>query len=493
MKILIACLALAAAPAVPRAQDDRPEGPPNVLMIVADDLAACLGSYGHPVCRTPHLDRLAAEGVRFSRAYCQFPVCAPSRASLMSGLYPEANGVVQNGGTLGSYRAVTPELAEHPSLGGFLRGRGYFTARVSKIFHMGVPGGIERGETGGDDPDSWDYAYDVMGPETLSPGVRTLLSPRRRHYGSSFAVTVVPDELAGAQTDHLATSQAIAILESRAREVIAGATNKLKPKVGQPFFLAVGLVRPHVPFVAPERCFELYPTGAMTPPEFPEDDLADVPRPARSGRNEGNYDMSDEQQRQALAGYYASVSFLDEQIGRLLDALDRLELRRRTVVVFLSDHGWNLGEHGCWQKLTLWEEVTRVPLIVSAPGFEASAGETCASLVELVDLYPTLAELTGLGPEAPARLQGTSLRPLLADPGAVDPEADAYTLTSRGARSLRFEDWRYSDWGEAGEELYDHATDPHEFVNLAGDARYAAVLETLRARLERRAAAAAAR
>ena len=475
VSILLALLALAAP-------SSRAE-PSNVLLIVADDLAACLACYDDPVCETPHLDRLAAEGVRFTAAHCQFPLCAPSRASFMSGLYPETTGIVSNDGTLGSYRVVTPELADHPSLGGFFRERGYFTARVSKLFHMGVPGGIERGEPGGDDPDAWDFAFDVMGPETLSPGTRTLLSPGRKHYGSSFAVVRVPDEFADTQTDWLATTQAIAILESRAHAAIPGATNKRKPKPDAPFFLAVGLVRPHVPLVAPERHFARYDPEHLSLPAHPPDDLDDVPAPARVGRNEGNYDMSEAAQREALAAYYASVSFVDEQVGRLLDALDRLGLRDDTVVVFLSDHGWNLGEHGCWQKVGLWREATRVPLIVSAPGYESSAGEACAALVELVDLYPTLAELCGLTDEAPARLQGESLVPLLAEPAKVDPDAVAYTRTRRGARSLRVGRWRYSDWGTAGEELYDLDSDPHEFVNLAGLPEHAATLERLRARL----------
>ena len=474
--LLVGELLLGAAPA---AQD-----PPNVLLIVADDLAACLGSYGNPVCQTPHLDRLASEGVRFEAAYCQYPVCAPSRASFMSGLYPQTNGITGNGTVLGSYRARTPELAEHPSLAGFYRERGWFTARVSKIFHMGVPGGIENGDPGGDEPDSWDYAYDVMGPETLSPGVRQLLSPTRRHYGSSMATIAVPDGREFAQTDALATSQAIALLENRARPAIEGATNKLKPKRDAPWFLAVGLVRPHVPFVAPERLFDLYPPQDMRLPAVPAGDLDDVPAPARMQANEGRYGMSEAQARAALGAYYASVSFMDEQVGRLLDTLDRLGLRENTLVIFLSDHGFNLGEHGCWQKLSLWEESTRVPLIVSAPGFEASAGGACSSIVELIDLYPTVLELSGHAAEAPTKLQGQSLVRFLREPELVDPEAQAYTLSSRGARNLRHGRWRYSDWGEAGEELYDLGADPREFVNLAEDPTYTQTLDALRARLD---------
>lgn len=479
---LVFSLFLAAA--APSLAGDRP----NVLFVIADDLQACLGSYGNAVCETPHMDRIAREGVRFSKAYCQYPVCGPSRASMMSGLYPETTTILGNAIQLGSYRSVNPKLADHPSMAGFLREQNYFTARVSKIFHMGVPGGIERGDVGGDDPDSWDYAFNVMGPETLSPGTRMLLSPNRKHYGSSFSATMVPDELQATQTDYIATSQAIAILESRARPVIEGATNKLKHKPDSPFFLAVGLVRPHVPLIAPRRLFERYPAADMQLPEHPEDDLEDIPEPARLGRNEGRYDMTDDQQRQALAAYYASVTFMDEQVGRLLDALDRLGLRENTIVVLTSDHGWNTGEHGCWQKLSLWEDSTRVPLILSAPGFEDSAGRTCASLVELIDLYPTLVDLCGMQDEAPNILQGRTLRPFLENPERIDADQAAYTVTTKGARSLRLGDWRYSDWGDAGEELYDHARDPLEFTNLAAKEGHAETLERMRRLLKQKTA-----
>ena len=200
--------------------------------------------------------------------------------------------------------------------------------------------------------------------------------------------------------------------------------------------------------------------------------------------NVGHYDMSEAQARAALAGYYASVSFMDEQVGRLLDALDRLALRDDTIVVFVSDHGFNLGEHGCWQKLSLWDESTRVPLIVSAPAFRDSAGGACASVVELIDLYPTLVELAGLEEQAPPGLEGRSLVPALRDPSTPLAERAAYTLTSRKGRSLRYGRWRYSLWGEEGEELYDLEADPHEFVNLATSTQHAGSLAAMRARMD---------
>lgn len=205
-------LLFAATAAVAQAQKQ-----PNILFIVSDDLNTRIAPYvdSSLELHTPNLDRLAADGVRFTRAYTQYPVCGPARASFMSGLYPETNGVTTNAFDAGNYRTVTPSLAKHPSLAGFFRERGYYTARVSKIFHMGVPGGIERGEAGSDDPDSWDYAVNIMAPETLTPGHLEKLS-KGNHYGSVFARMILPDRNGFSQADALAADQAIAILENRA-------------------------------------------------------------------------------------------------------------------------------------------------------------------------------------------------------------------------------------------------------------------------------------
>lgn len=483
-RLPIALLVLSLLPLCLRAAGRHPA--PNVLLIVSDDLTACLGSYGNEVCQTPHLDRLAREGVRFERAYCQYPVCGPSRASFMSGLYPHTTMMLRNSSRLGAFKVSNPRLADHPSIGGFLRANGYHSARISKIFHMGVPGGIESGSPDGDEPDSWDWTYNVLAPETFSPGKLELLSPKRVHYGSNFARLIVPDEHSATQADAMAATQAIAFLENRAGQRPHDAKYNSRPKPGSPFFLAVGFVRPHVPLVAPERSFRQYPESGVAPPFVPDGDLDDVPTPAAAMENMGRYGMSEEQQRLAIAAYYASVTFMDEQVGRLLDALDRLDLRRSTIVIFLSDHGYNLGEHECWQKLSLFEESTRVPLIISAPGFERSAGQVAAGIVELIDLYPTVADLAGLADRAPGNLQGESLRPLLEQPGRSDwAKRYAYTVTHSEGESIRSEQWRYNRWGNEGEELYDHDKDPQEFTNLAGSPAHRNVMAELRIEWER--------
>lgn len=436
---------------------------------------------------TPNLDRLAQEGIRFSRTYCQFPLCGPSRASLMSGLYPETNKVLGNSHVLGSFRKVNPALADHPSLAGFFREQGYYTARVSKIYHMGVPGGIERGEPGGDDPDSWDYAYNLMAPETLSPGKLELLSPGNLHYGSNFSSMVIKDEHQETQADYMAASQAIAILENRVAPLPPNGTNKQKLKPDAPFFLAVGLVRPHVPLIAPENCFAHYPENEIELPPVVVGD--NVPPEALRRQNEKVWKMNEAQKKKTISAYMASVRFMDQQVGRLLDALDRLKVREETIVIFISDHGYNLGEHDCWSKVSLWEGSVRVPMIISYPGYKRNHGTTYSSVTELIDLYPTLTELTGLPDKQPTILQGKSLAPYIMRDSTSENESSAFTIAYNGkGASLRSDRWRYTRWGETAhgnnEELYDHQKDPEEHKNLAQDKKSQKVLKKMRKQFE---------
>lgn len=460
---------------------------PNVLLIFSDDLNTRIGPYMGIDQHTPNLDRLTKQGVMFTRAYCQYPLCGPSRASIMSGLYPATNGVLVNDDQPGSYKKINPSLKDHPSMAGFFRDRGYFTARVSKIFHMGVPGGIERGDPGGDEPESWDYAYNVMGPETLSPGNLELLSPKNLHYGSNFARLKLADSLKYFQTDYLAASQAIAILESRAKKPAEGAKNKKKIKPDAPFFLAVGFVRPHVPLIATKSCFSSYPDEeSVIPPVVVGDN---VPKQALARQNEKIWGMNDTQKKKTISAYMASVKFMDEQVGRLLKSLDELDLRKNTIVIFLSDHGYNLGEHDCWSKTSLWEGTVRVPLIISVPDQTESTGSKCESIIELIDLYPTLVDLTGYKNEKPGILQGKSLARFIENGSLIEGDSEAYTVTNRGkAGTLIFGKYRYTRWGEAAnkdnEELYNHSDDPEELTNIATDPGKSRILKDMRKRFE---------
>jgi arylsulfatase A-like enzyme len=352
---------------------------------------------------------------------------------------------------------------------------------------MGVPGGIERGEPGGDEPDSWDYAYNVLGPETHSPGTLELLSPGNLHYGSNFARMILENGSEFTQTDYLAASQAIAILENRAREQDPKGTNKQKVKPMAPFFLAVGLVRPHVPLIAPENCFEPYPEEEVQlPPVVVRDN---VPEDALRRQNMKIWMMNENQKKQTISAYMASVRFMDQQVGRLLEALERLGLREETIVVFISDHGYNLGEHDCWSKVSLWEGSVRVPMIISCPDKQMKHGIRCESITELIDLYPTLTELCGLQENQPAILQGKSLAGFLRGEEVVSDESLAYTISHQGNdASIRTSRWRYIRWGEevrpGNEELYDHLEDPEEHINLADHPEMQAILAELRIKFE---------
>ena len=425
----------------------------NVLFIVSDDLkASVLGCYGDKVCKTPNIDRLAREGVVFERAYCQGTVCAPSRRSFMYSRYVDTRGV---------------NLGEH------LKANGWYSARVGKIYHMRVPGDIIAGTHGADVASSWTERFNSQGQEAHTPGDYACLnlnifttelegreSTGMRH---RMFVSVSYQGDGSDQPDHKTASKTI--------ELIRKHKNK-------PFFLAAGFIRPHYPMVQPEQYFAPYRWQDIKMPATVPDDLADIPKLGRAGTMNSNNPIGKypDNQKRMWAAYYASVTFMDEQVGRIINELERLGLRDSTAIVFLSDHGYHLGEHTFWQKANLHEEVTRVPLIISVPGFVA--GKTDA-IVELVDIYPTLCELAGL--PIPEAVQGTSLVPILRDRNA-SVKAGALSF-NRGA-SLREKDWAYMRYTDGTEELYDMKEDPRQFVNQAKNPEYSAILLQLRERLD---------
>ena len=453
--------ALLAANALSCTQSDPPL---NVLFIASDDLTSTLGCYGHPVVKSPHIDRLAARGVRFDNAYCQFPFCGPSRASLMTGLRPDTTGVVTNANV--DFRKQHPDAVTLPQL---FKNNGWRSMRVGKMFHMGVPGGV--GTMTHQDPPSWDVSISPPGDEHESVGVGGDPNPNLRH---GLKMQWVQTADATGQADSAAADTAIELLHGSAHG---------------PFFLGLGFVRPHTPFVAPSSFFDMYPLEDIELVKNPIDDLDDIPAPAKNLRPFlwHQMGMSEENQRISLRGYYASVSFMDQQVGRVLDELERLGVADRTIVVFFGDHGWHLGEHTHWQKMSLMEESVSAPLIISAPGMRG-AGRSSNALVEFVDFYPTLADLCGLEP--PSNLEGVSLAPLLDRPsGSVKDAAFSQVQWEDRiyGRTIRTDRYRYIRWeGDGGgEELYDHSSDPREFTNLARDSQHAEVLASLRARLER--------
>jgi len=432
---------------------------PNVLFIVSDDMNNQLGCYGHPVVKSPNIDRLAARGVRFDRAYCQYPLCNPTRASLMTGLRPDTTGVNDN---LAHFRTKLPDVLTLPEL---YRNNGYFVARIGKIYHYGVPNQI--GTSGVDDPKSWEMIINPRGRDKDDEKLVRNLTPKRP-LGSALAF-LSADGTDEEQTDGKIATEAIRLMEQR---------------TDRPFFLAVGFFRPHVPCVAPKKYFDMYKLDEMVVPRGMLNDRETKPAPALTVEP-ANYGLSEADCREMVRSYYASTTFMDAQVGRLLDALDRLKLSDNTIVIFWGDHGWLLGEHGLWQKHTLYEEAVRVPLICATPGMKAK-GKGCPRLVEFVDIYPTLAELSGLEP--PKNLHGKSFRPLLDDP-QQGWKAAAYSQVQRAekdqkymGRSVRTERWRYTEWdeGKRGIELYDHDADPGEFHNLASDAKLAETVKQLK-------------
>lgn len=435
---------------------------PNVLLLMSDDLNTALSGFGHPQCKTPRLDELAAQGVRFENMHCQYPVCGASRASLMTGLYPYSNGMLGNSGNL---RKNLPDVV---TLSQLFRNNGYHVGRVSKIYHMGIPPEILAGTAEHDDPPSWDETVNIKALEQEAPGVRTEWSP-----GDKGSQTFTGVEASTGDLEHADGMAAEAAIEF------------LKRNRDKPFFLGCGFVRPHVPLVAPSKYFDLYDRDAMVAPTVPEGDLDDVPGIIREYKSISRYGVTPELHKGLLEAYYASISYMDAQVGRVLDTLDELGLRENTIVIFSSDHGYLLGEHNKFQKQHLFEEATRVPFILSVPWISDTHGEATDRITELVDLYPTVAELAELVP--PSDLQGQSLLPLLEDPSADEWGKEmAFSISRSGGESIRTEDWRFTHWdfGDKGEELYDRKNDPGEFTNLAGDPKYATRRAGLKKRLE---------
>jgi iduronate 2-sulfatase len=445
----------------------------NVLLIVSDDLTAtALSCYGNTICRTPNIDRLAGQGTRFTRAFCQGTYCGPSRASFLSGYYPHATGVL-------GYTNPRPAIGDRATWPQHFKNAGYYAARVSKIYHMGVPGGIEvggdgRNHNGGDGADdalSWTEKFNSPGPEWKAKGVGETLEgnpdgSRPVVGGNTFVVVEAEgDDLV--HSDGKTAAKAVELIEKHAN---------------RPFFLAVGFVRPHVPFVAPKKYFEPFlPYDKLPLPPKIDGDWEDIPRPGINYKTSVNMKMDIRRQKKAVGGYYASVAFMDAQVGKVLEALDRSGQADNTIVIFTSDHGYHLGEHDFWAKVSLRDESAMVPLIVRVPGKKPAV---CHSLVELLDLYPTIASLCGL--DVPERLQGKNLAPLFDNPRHEMREVAFSVAPSSNGFLLRDDKWAYIQYGEdasGGVELFDMVQDPKQYANLAGNPEYSKVVDVFKAKL----------
>jgi arylsulfatase A-like enzyme len=421
----------------------------NVLFLMSDDMRPDLGCYGHPVVQSPNLDALAKAGVRFDRAYCQYPLCNPSRTSLLTGRHPPTTGVLDN--TV-YFRDAHPDWVTLPQ---YFKANGYVTLRTGKIFHGGI-----------DDPDSW-----TEGADPAKKAAAKKVDVKERQRNSDRQVVLEGD--GESHADFRTADRAIKFL---------------KDKKDRPFFLACGFTKPHSPPTAPKKFFDRYdPTAVKLPENFaPRPTVpAGFPKPCLTPNADLfiNRDASEAEAREMIRAYWASISWTDWNVGRVLAELDRLKLRDSTVIVFWGDHGYHLGEFGKWAKHgSLFEVGTRVPLIVAVPGSRGNGG-VAPRPVQSLDIYPTLCELCGLTP--PAGLHGHSLKPLLDDPNAKW-DHPAYSVAGNRKNlgvAVRTEKYRYAEWdgGKNGAMLFDTPADPHELKNLVDEPKLAKVREELSA------------
>lgn len=462
---VLPCAALAA---------DLPKKP-NVLFVAVDDLKPLIGAYGDPLAKTPNLDRLAAHGTVFARAYCQQAVCSPSRSSLMTGRRPDTTKVFD---LVTHFRKALPDAVTLPQ---HFKKNGYYAHGVGKIYHGGY-----------DDAPSWSVAWEATKGRGFGPDGQKLLAKLKADAKAKgedeTKVRGLPVEAPDVADDYLndgwTASRAIEILKDR------------KGKA-EPFFLAVGFVKPHLPFVAPKKYWDLHDPVKL-PVSASNDPPKDAPRfaPQFGGELRAYHDLPKsgplpaDLQRKLVHGYYAAVSYMDAQLGRVLDAVKEQGFADNTVIVLWGDHGWHLGDHGMWCKHTNYEQATRATLLMSRPGQKA-AGKVTDALVEFVDIYPTLAEVCGL--PKPDGVEGFSFAPLLDDPKrpwkavafSQYPRAGGMGVGQLMGYAVCNDRYRYVEWrkrdGSAvvARELYDHKTDPREDVNVAADPANKAVVEQL--------------
>ncbi len=456
---------------------------PNVLFIAVDDLRPQLGCYGGRVVKSPHIDRLAAQGTTFGRAYCQQALCSPSRISLLSGRYPATTRILNIGPPL---RETLPDVVTLPQ---HFKNHGYFARSLGKVYHVGI-----------DDPASWSVpSWQAKKPRYGPEGQAAVRQYREemkaagktipaRGQGAAFyagpafeAPDVADEDLADGDIAREATL----------------ALRDLAQRSEQPFFLAIGFHNPHVPWIAPKKYWDLYDPQNLPLPDnqYPPKDAPNFA--ARTGADfywYGNVPkdrkITPEFGRRCLHGYLAAVSYVDALVGRLLDTLAELKLANNTVVVFWGDHGYYMGEHGWWGgKHNNYEGATRAPLIVRVPG-QPNPGATANGLVEFVDIYPSLTEICGL--PAPEGAEGRSFKPLIENPSASIKDAACSWYPKGGYQgiAMRTDRWRFVRWRKRGVpdvyELYDHQADPAENQNLAGKPEYETTVQELAAALDAR-------
>lgn len=451
----------------------------NVLFIVCDDLNTHVSTSGYPHISTPAFDALAADGMTFRRAYCQYPVCGPSRASFLHGLYPQSTGVLDNKTDIRDVRPGTVSMPQR------FKESGYWTGAVGKVFHNEK---MDHGEV------AWDqvlrFKNDEMPMvtpirETFEAEHGSIEEGKARKLWREFYPTIAPQtrgQKPGYGPTGLNDEQHMD--GKNARQITEWLANK--PNGDKPFFMACGIHKPHGPFLAPDKYFAMYPKAELQFTPASLEFWKTVPRIAQTNRHVGfGFDFgvnNDDLRREYMQAYHACISFIDAQIGVVLDALQESGQWDNTIVVLTSDHGYLLGEKFMWGKVMLFETCDRVPMVIRVPG-QTKPGSTSEGLVELVDLFPTLAELCEVTP--PEELQGRSIVPMLRDSTASGKDV-VYTVVTRGkplGKAIRTQRYRYTSW-PTGEELYDLSRDPREETNLASSSDHAKTLELMRTNLK---------
>jgi len=416
--------------------------PYNVLFIAVDDLNDWVGAYGkHAGVRTPNIDRLAKQGMLFTRAYCSAPSCNPSRASMLTGVRPSTSGVYFNNQP---WRPAMPNAVTLPQ---YFTQNGYNVLGTGKIFHEVY-----------NDKASWPEYYPV--PPSLKPS----------------NATNKPKGVAGTPLEWGPLNVSDSLMADF--KIAERGIDYLKQDHNKPFFLAVGIIKPHLSWYVPQKYFDMYPLADVKRPMVIPNDLSDVPAAGVvMAKREGDhrYIIKNNLWEKAVQAYIASISFADAQIGRLLNALDNSKYKENTIVVLFGDHGWNLGEKEHWRKFALWEETTHVPFIISAPGI-VKPNSVCDRTVNLMDIYPTLIDMCGF-PVAKG-IEAVSVFPLLQNPN-LTWNHPSVTTWGQNNHSVRTERWRYTRYSDGGEELYDHNNDPHEWKNLASNPKLADIKKQL--------------
>lgn len=430
---------------------------PNILFISVDDLNDWAGYRGNKQVISPSMDKLAKEGVWFSQAYCQYPLCGPSRASVMSGLYYHQlkSKKLQ---IKDSDVAKTTESLGSRMLHSYFKDHGYKTMAVGKILHRHLPE-ADLDESGG--RGSWDYHVDEDGKrvKTFWKSTKTL---------TDWGISEIPEEK---MSDTKAAKWAV---------------EQLAEEHEKPFMLMVGFLRPHVPWYVPEKYFNMYDRDQIILPPYKKDDLDDIPEAGNATINDGyprtEWARENNQWQHIVQSYLASITFVDSKVGQVLDALEASPHRDNTIVVLWSDHGYHLGEKNTFQKHTLWERSAKVPLIVKLPPSlegQMTKGK-CDRVVSLIDLYPTLVDLCGL--PANDKAVGRSFKPLLKDHD-TKWNYPALTYLKDGAKSIRTSRYRYIEYGDGSTELYNHRDDPNEWKNLINDPKYKDALKMMKTKL----------